>query len=183
MVLQAVMGGDVGRVTATTLRPEVDGVEGLVTDEVGVGLAVIAADCVPVLLADEDAGVVAAAHAGRRGTAAQIVPKTVAAMVELGARTERVRVWFGPAICGACYEVGAEVQGEVAPLVPAAVCQTRDETPGLDLRAGLRAQLVELGVASIDEDSRCTAEDSGLYSFRRDGTTGRQGAAIALLAQ
>lgn len=182
VVLQAVSGGDVAVVDAASPQ-EIDGVEALVTTTPGVGLAVIAADCVPILLADESAGVIGVAHAGRRGMAAGIAVKAVDAMVALGASRAATTALLGPAICGACYEVGLAVQREVAPHVPAAVCQTREGTPGLDLHAGVADQLSRAGIEHIERDVRCTAEDAALYSYRRDGTTGRHGAAIAMLGQ
>jgi YfiH family protein len=139
----------------------------------GVGLAVLAADCVPVLLADPRAGVVGAAHAGRVGAAAGVVPATLAAMVERGARVEAVEVLLGPAVCGGCYEVPADMRAEVDAALPGSAARTRGGTPGLDLRAGLYRQLTALGVARIGVDPRCTAEDRELYSHRRDGRTGR----------
>ncbi len=162
VVLQAVSGGPVGVVGEDGLPDlgeragvgegaeaaegaEVDGVEALVTRATDLGLAVLVADCVPVLLADVQAGVIGAAHSGRRGLAAGIVPATVAAMLEQGASADRMTAWVGPGICGSCYEVGAAVQAEVATLVPASVSTTAWGTPGLDLLAGVRAQLAARG--------------------------------------
>ncbi len=149
VVLQAVSGGDVALVDESSPR-EVEGVEALVTTTPGVGLAVIAADCVPVLLADEQAGVIGVAHAGRRGMAAGIVVKALEAMVELGATPAGTAALLGPAICGKCYEVGSAVQGQVADVVPAAVCDTRKGTPGLDLHAGVLDQLTRAGVQQVE---------------------------------
>jgi len=151
-----------------------------VTAVVGLAVAVTAADCVPVLLADPVAGVVGAAHAGRVGAAAGVVPATVAAMAALGARAERVEVLLGPAVCGACYEVPAAMREEVEALLPGSAACTRAGTPSLDLRAGLQRQLGMLGVAGVACDPRCTLEDSTLYSHRRDGLTGRQAGIIWL---
>ena len=102
-------------------------------------LMVRAADCVPVLLADPVAGVIGAAHPGRPGLAAGVVPATVAAMRERGATD--ITAWIGPHVCGGCYEVPAEMRDEVGALVPAAVATTTWGTPALDLGAGVRAQL------------------------------------------
>jgi YfiH family protein len=142
---------------------------------------VIAADCVPVTMTDLDAGVLAVAHAGRRGMATDIVTRTLRLMASHGARPTAVTAWLGPAICGGCYEVGEVVQDEVATVVPAARCLTRDGTPGLDLHAGVRSQLVDAGVRDIRADPRCTLEHDDLYSYRRDGVTGRHGVAVALV--
>ncbi len=145
-------------------RPSADGI---VTDRADVVLLVRAADCVPVLLADPDAGVVGAAHAGRPGVAAGVVPRTVAAMRELGAR--ELTAWVGPHVCGACYEVPPALQDEVAALVPETRATTSWGTPALDIGAGVRAQLAAAGVTVVDDGAACTRETADLYSYRRDG--------------
>jgi YfiH family protein len=155
--------------------PEVDA---LVTREPGLALAVLAADCAPVLLADHSAGVVAAAHAGRKGLLAGVVPATLTAMERLGARAASTLAAIGPAACGACYEVPAEMQQEVATRFPAAHSTTSRGTPGLDLPAAVVAALTECGVQvrpgpRSAGTPRCTIEDGDLYSYRRDRTTGR----------
>ena len=151
----------------------VPGTDALVTATPGLTLAVLVADCVPVLLADADAGVVAAAHAGRRGVQAGIVGQAIAAMERLGARAERITVALGPAVCGRCYEVPRAMQEEVADGLPESRATTRAGTPALDLRAGLRAQLEALGVPTVEVSDVCTAESPDHYSYRRDGVTGR----------
>jgi YfiH family protein len=160
--------------------PDVPDTDAAVTALPGVGLAVLAADCVPVLLADPDAGVVGAAHAGRVGAAAGVLPATVAAMEALGARASAIEVLLGPAICGGCYEVPAAMQAEVDLQLPGSAVRTRRGTPGLDIRAGLYHQLVELGVARIGGDPRCTLESRELFSHRRDARTGRQAGIVWL---
>lgn len=156
-------------------RPEpVARTDGLVTATAGLAVAVLVADCVPVLLADPAAGVVAAVHAGRAGAAAGVLPGAVAAMAELGADPARTDALLGPAVCGPCYEVPAAMRAEVDAALPGSATTTRGGRPGLDLRAGLARQLAALGVARVVTDPRCTAEDPELFSHRRDGTTGRQ---------
>jgi len=181
VVLAAVSGGPVARVGASG-PAEVTGVEALVTTEPDLALAVIAADCVPVLLADDEAGVVAVAHAGRRGVAARIVPDAVAAMADLGAAAGRTTAWLGPAICGRCYEVGEQVAAQVSDLEPAAAVTTRWGTPGLDLTAAVHDQLRRCGVVDVGVDGRCTLEDLDLFSYRRDGRTGRHAAVVVRTA-
>jgi YfiH family protein len=150
--------------------------DGLVTAEPGVTLSVRAADCVPVLLADPDAGVIGACHCGRPGVVAGIVPATVAAMRELGATA--ITAWVGPHVCGRCYEVPPELQDEVAAVEPATRATTSWGTPALDVGAGVVAQLERGDVAVVDV-SRCTLESPGLYSYRREGTrSGRQAGLI-----
>ncbi len=147
--------------------------DALVTAEAGLALVVLVADCVPLMLADVEAGVVAAVHAGRVGARVGVVPAAVEAMRSLGAEPARTEALLGPAICGDCYEVPADMAADVEKHVPGSACKTRKGTPGLDLRAGLWRQLADLGVGKIGVDPRCTNEDKTLFSFRRDGTTGR----------
>ncbi len=156
----------------------VTGTDALVTRTPGVVLAALVADCVPVLLADPAAGVVAAVHAGRVGARAGIVGSVLTAMVELGADPAATDALLGPAVCGGCYEVPAAMRDDVQVHLPGSATTTRGGAPGLDLRAGIAAQLDALGVAQIVTDRRCTAEDRTLYSHRRDGVTGRQAALV-----
>ncbi len=143
-------------------------------------LAVLAADCVPVLLTDPVAGVVAAVHAGREGVRRGVLPATLSAMASLGARARHVTALLGPAVCGACYEVPPAMQAEVAAVTPAAAVPTRSGTAGLDLRAGLAEVLARAGVTDVVHDPRCTVEDRQLFSHRRDGVTGRQAGLVWL---
>src|SRR5580765_3918070 len=129
--------------------PDLADTDAVVTAVPGIGVAVLSADCVPVLLADPVAGVVGAAHAGRVGAAAGVVPATLDAMAALGARVERVEALLGPAICGGCYEVPAAMRRAVDEALPGSAVRTRSGSPGLDLRAGLYHQLTALGVARI----------------------------------
>jgi len=154
--------------------------DALVTRTVGVALAVLVADCVPVLLADPEAGVVGAAHAGREGVRRHVVARAVEAMVELGANPRRVDVLLGPAICGRCYELSQDLADRVESAAPGGATRTRTGAPGLDLRAALAGELGRLGVVNVVSDPRCTAEDPTLFSYRRDGVTGRQAAVIWL---
>ncbi len=152
--------------------------DGLVTDVPGLAVAALVADCVPVLLGDPVAGVVAAVHAGRAGAQAGVLPATLAAMHGLGAEPGDVEALLGPAACGQCYEVPPAMQAEVARHLPGSASRTRSGTSGLDLRAGLWQQLADAGVGRIGVDPRCTIEDAALFSYRREGTTGRLAALI-----
>ncbi|MGY1807411.1 peptidoglycan editing factor PgeF [Blastococcus sp. SYSU D00669] len=154
--------------------------DALVTAERGLVLCVLVADCVPVLLSDAEAGVVAAVHAGREGVRKKVVPAALAAMGRLGARARAITALLGPSVCGACYEVPAALQAEVARVVPGAAVRTRRGTPGLDLRAGVAEQLGRAGVGQVVHDPRCTVEDRFLFSHRRDGVTGRQAGVVFL---
>ena len=153
--------------------------DALLTAERGVTLLVRVADCVPVLLADPEAGVVAAVHAGRVGMVEGVVPAAVAALREHGA--ERVHAWIGPHVCGHCYEVPFAMRAEVGALLPETVQTTWSGTPSLDLGAGVAAQLRDAGVEQVVAVPGCTRERSDLYSHRRDGAdAGRLGALIRL---
>jgi hypothetical protein len=154
--------------------------DGMFTAVPGLALGALGADCPAVLLADPVARLVGAAHSGREGTARGVVPALVRAMTQAGAVAGRMRALIGPGICGGCYEVPADLRDRVAAAVPGTGCRTRAGTPGLDLRAGITAQLTAAGVARVRTDGRCTAEDGGLYSYRRDGRTGRMAALVWL---
>ena len=178
--MRQVHGADVGRVPdpgrpgagqrAVTEPPSRDA---CFTSVTGLALGVLSADCPAVLLADPEAGIIAAAHSGRSGTALGVVPALVRAMTRAGADPARTRAVIGPAICGGCYEVPEQMRDAVAAAVPGSGCLTRAGTPGLDLRAGIAGQLAAAGVRQVRIDDRCTAEDRDLYSYRRDGRTGR----------
>ena len=137
------------------------------------GVAVMVADCVPLLLAADDGTVVAAVHAGRRGMLDGVVTAAVEAMAGLGADPAGLWAAIGPAICGSCYEVPERMRDEAAAREPACAAVTRWGTPGLDIAAGVAAQLRRAGVRRIDRPGWCTYEDRRFYSHRRDGTTGR----------
>jgi YfiH family protein len=170
--MSQVHGSTVARVgrDAPAQAPEADA---LLTTDRGVGLVVLVADCVPVLFAARGSDTIAVAHAGRRGVVAGVVPETVAAMQEHGAWPSRMVAKVGPAICGRCYEVPAAMQEEVCAAVPEARSTTSDGTPGLDLPAAVVAQLARAGVETVEVDPWCTAERDDLFSYRRDGVTGR----------
>jgi YfiH family protein len=152
--------------------------DALVTAEPGLAVAVLVADCVPILLSDATAGVVGAVHAGRVGARVGVVPAALDAMRSVGAQAHRIEALLGPAICGDCYEVPAAMAEDVEKHLPGSACRSRKGTPGLDLRAGLWRQLADLGIGKIGVDPRCTVEDKTLFSYRRDGSTGRIAATI-----
>lgn len=151
----------------------VDDTDALVTRTPRLALAALSADCVPVLMADARAGVVAAVHAGRVGAASGVVARALEAMLALGAQAEDVSALLGPAVSGRNYEVPAAMADEVEAALPGSRTTTSAGTPGLDLRAGIACQLKNLGVTAIDVDPRCTVEDTNLFSHRRDAPTGR----------
>ncbi len=150
-----------------------DDTDALVTNAPRLALAVVTADCVPVLMGDARAGVIGAVHAGRVGAQRGVVARAVEAMLSLGAHVEDLSVLLGPAVSGANYEVPAAMADEVEAALPGSRTTTSAGTPGLDLRAGIACQLRGLGVTSIDADPRCTVADPSLFSHRRGAPTGR----------
>ncbi|WP_411757146.1 peptidoglycan editing factor PgeF [Streptomyces venezuelae] len=152
---------------------EIPAVDAVVTARRGLALAVLTADCTPVLLADPVAGVAAAAHAGRPGMLAGVVPAAVEAMVELGAEPGRIVARTGPAVCGRCYEVPEAMRADAAAIEPAAHAETSWGTPAVDVTAGVHAQLERLGVRDREQSPACTLESGDHFSYRRDRTTGR----------
>lgn len=171
--MHQVHGHAVARIAVGRVPRAAPRADAIFTDAPETALGVLVADCAPVLVADPAARLVGAAHAGREGMAAGVVTALVTAMSAAGADPGRMCAVIGPAICGGCYEVPAQLRDRVAAAVPEAACVTRAGTPGIDIRAGLRAQLARCGLRSVGSDRRCTAQTAGLFSYRRDGSTGR----------
>jgi len=153
---------------------DVAGVDALITDRPGLALAAQGADC--VMLAIAAGPWIAAVHCGWRGLVDGVVPETLAALAAGGADLASAEAHLGPAICGRCYLVDAARARQVGLVAPEAVVASPDAT-GVDVRAGVMAQLQRAGIVAT-VDPRCTAEDTSLYSYRRDGTTGRQAIVI-----
>ena len=149
------------------------------------GLAVLVADCIPLLLSNADASLVAAVHCGWRGTVAGVVEATLDALPE---SPGRLVAWLGPGVCGDCYEVGSEVRDALAPDERQGVLVKRRPACGaarkwrMDLPALIAARLRRRGVERIVPSSLCTVCDGRFYSYRRDGRTGRFAALIWLAA-
>ena len=175
--MSQVHGTTVAQVTGAALEP-LPGTDGMVTATTGIALAVLVADCVPVLAADRVAGVVGVAHAGRIGAAGGIATALIHAMTDLGAHLPDIAVLLGPAICGRCYEVPADMRDAVDSKLPGSASVTSVGTAGLDLRAGIARQLAAVGIISMELDSRCTHEDVRLFSYRRQARTGRFAAVV-----
>ena len=140
--------------------------DALYTEEAGLALSVITADCVPVLLAGRRS--LAAVHAGWRGIVASILEPTLAALSEPPAE---LTAWIGPAIGPCCYEVGHEVAEQViAASHTGIMLPGRGERPHLDLVAAVRWQLERLGVREVRTVTACTrCKEEQLWSYRRQG--------------
>ena len=149
--------------------------DALVTGIPGVSLAVQVADCIPLLLHSAES--VAAVHVGRKGLVNGVALAALEAMRDMG--SSEITAIIGPSICGNCYEVSQEIYDEVVTVHPVAASRTSQGTPALDLPAALRAVLESQSISLIDE-SHCTLENDDLYSYRRDGVTGRQAGIISL---
>lgn len=152
------------------MEPEADAA---VTSTPGCVLAVLTADCLPVVFAAKDGSEIAVAHAGWRGLAAGVLEATVAAMRTSPAD---VRAWLGPAAGPGAYEIGAEVFEAFAardPRAQAAFVATRDGHWKVDLFALAKLRLADAGVADVHGGGVCTISDPRFFSHRRDRTTGR----------
>ena len=157
------------------LSTEAPTADALITDNPNLALAVMVADCIPLLLSSMN--LVAAVHVGRAGLVNSIALKTVTRMQELGAGS--ISAMIGPSICGSCYEVPKELHDSVVSLHPAASSRTSSGTFGLDLPAALKVALETAGVA-VESKDICTFEDENYYSYRRNQVTGRQVGVIKL---
>ncbi|WEV52683.1 polyphenol oxidase family protein [Bifidobacterium sp. ESL0704] len=121
-----------------------------VTAQTGIALGMFAADCLPVLLADAQAGVIGAAHCGRKGLQRGVIGSAVDLMVAKGAKPNRIVATLGPCICGDCYEVGDQIADEFDAQFPATFTLTRFGGPGIDIA---KAALQELAKAGIPADN------------------------------
>ena len=172
----AVHGSGVARVDAPQER--VDEVDALITDCPGIALFATYADCYPIVLWDPDHRAAALAHAGWRGTEAEVAAHTVQAMRrEFGTDPSRLKAGIGPGICGRCYEVGEEVATRFDPRF---VQPTEGDRFLLDLAAALHAQLEEAGIQQIFQLGLCTKETPFLPSHRRTPDGARFGAIVAI---
>jgi len=168
-----VLSDDDARAWASEFPPVAAGSGDAMVTTARLALGVLVADCVPIVLADAAARVVAVAHAGRRGVELGVVGQAVAAMRALGA--DSIKAAIGPAICGHCYEVPAQMQAEVAALAPEAVSTTRWGTPGLDLPSAAAAQLRAADVDIVAHLGDCTLENPRWYSHRRATAAAAEG--------
>ena len=149
--------------------------DALITTVPGIALAVMVADCIPLLLSSST--VVAAVHVGRRGLMNSIALKAVDAMRALG--VEQIHAQLGASICGRCYEVPQELADEVVAKHPSASSLTNNLTPALDLPRALIADLVAHGV-TYEASTICTLENDEYFSYRRHNITGRNAGVVWL---
>lgn len=149
--------------------------DAMITTKPGISLAVMVADCIPLLFVSKE--VVAAVHVGRAGLINRVAIKALHQMRNMGAID--VHAIIGPSICGRCYEVPFEMQQDVIADHPRAFATTHSGTPGLDLPAGLIAELVAEGV-TYEASTVCTMEDELYFSHRKHNPTGRFAGVVSL---
>jgi YfiH family protein len=155
------------------IRQEIYDCDALITSEKNLHLAVMVADCIPLLISSTT--YVAAVHVGRPGLVGRIATHTINAMKDRGAIDFTAII--GPSVCANCYEVAPEMYAEVSAEFPATA--TSPEKHALNLQSGLRAELEALGV-QVEELHICTKESSDYFSYRREKETGRQVGVVAL---
>ena len=175
--MNQVHGSDVAWMSGDADRPDADA---MFTDQASLGLLVRVADCLPIVLAAPDDGLVGVVHCGRVGLMAGVVPAAVESLRERGAR--RLQAWLGPRVCGRCYELPADMADEVAAAVPEARSTTSWGTPAADIGAGALAQLRsrDVDIRDIGADV-CTVADERFFSHRRDGSEAGRFGAVAVL--
>jgi len=187
ITLSAVHGSDVVVVDDDVLEGARAGhdpvADAVVCARADIALLAMGADCLTLAIVGDDDRTVAAVHCGWRGLAGDVVGATVATLARLG--VQPAHVVLGPAVCGACYPVSPERVDDVRATAPEGVTEASlvvcpDGQPGIDVRAGVTHRLQSLGVpgSQITSVALCTVEEPDLFSFRRDGRTGRQGIVV-----
>lgn len=170
----------------TADRPKADG---LVTDQPNIALAIITADCAPILLADPEAGVIGACHAGWKGAINGVIANTIEQMVQLGATPEHIVAAIGPTISGNNYQVGSEFAQQLRAIDSAAdpflFRPTGADEEHFDLPGFVSAQLHRAGITQVEDLAVCPYQDSAQYFSHRHTThhatqAGRQ---ISIIAQ
>lgn len=173
-------------VSSNTSRDSLLETDALITNEPGVCIAVMSADCVPIVLYDEKNNAVAAVHSGWRGTVARILEKTLAEMKKLfGTKGEDLHAGIGPSISQEVYEVGGEVVQQIKKsfegyndlLIPVS-----EEKARLDLWTANKIQLLEFGVSprNIEISNLCTVQHNRHFFSARKGDRGRFAAGIMI---
>ncbi len=166
--MNQVHGDDVVYVDKTTQTPNCDAI---ISNQKGLALAVMVADCIPILMYDERTQSIAAVHAGRKGTQLNIVSKTLNAMQEhFGVKPEEVNVYMGASIGACCYEVGIEVTKGLEK-----VLHVKNNRFFLDLPLANHSALLDAGIKAkhIHKEAICTCCDIRYFSYRREHQTGR----------
>jgi hypothetical protein len=165
-----VHGNRIKSVVAPGLYP---GYDALVTRELSIVLCITAADCAVILLADAEAGVIGACHAGWRGTVANIIANTTAEMERIGAEANRIHAYVSPCICVDHFEVGEEVAEKFSDKY--VVRRDEWERPHVDLKSAIAQQLAAVSVVRVEISERCTFSETEIFFSHRAerGVTGR----------
>jgi YfiH family protein len=185
--VKQVHGTEVHKVMEPAPGPSAVEADALVTDQIGIALGVLSADCAPVLLADAAAGVIGAAHAGWRGALAGVIDRLVEAMIERGARPERMTAAVGPCIAKPSYEVGPDMRADVEQADPEGLVFF-EAVPGsdrhhFDLKAYALSRLARLGVENrqaLPEDT--LTDEARFFSARRSRNRGEDKFGLLLSA-
>jgi len=151
----------------------------LISNQIGTSLAVRTADCLPILIADSKAGIVAAVHAGWRGSVARVAEVAVKAMLDLGARRQDMMASLGPCIGDCCFEINTDIAMQLAQSCGEDVITQREGVIYANLAKTNELQLIQAGLAAgnIETLGICTVccHSPSYFSYRRDhGQTGRQ---------
>lgn len=158
-----VHGNQIAEAKPGFVHPDTDG---LVTDQLGLMLYGCFADCLPIIIWDEDKPLIGLAHAGWQGTAGKISIKLVEKLIEMGGT--KLSAWIGPGICAKHYQVSAGFETQVKPLNLKAMINLPDDH-FFDLKLENRTQLeTYLKPETIEVSQICTFEDPNYYSYRRD---------------
>lgn len=152
--------------------------DAVVTTAADLALVVLTADAVPVLLGDDEAGVICALNGSALGVRAGIIPAALAAMQDLGADPHRMHALLGPSATGRNMVVSEEMAADMEAHIPHVRARTVRGQTSLDLRRGIAHQLVQTGFAGVTVDPRCTIEDHAFFSTYREQKTGCQAGVI-----
>lgn len=154
---------------------DISEVDALITSEKNIALAILSADCASILIYAEEIQQIAAIHAGWRGMNNAILPKVLSHLINNGAKSFKAVI--GPSICANCYRVSRERYLEVQSMVPSAAKITSEGKYCIDIQAGLISQFLQYEITP-ELVNICTFENPDVYSYRRDGITGRFASAI-----
>ncbi len=171
--------------TAIATRHDYPDCDGLILTEKNLGIFLNFADCTPIILYDEKQNIGAVSHAGWRGTAQKIAPKTVEKMVKLyNSKPENITAVIGPAIGFCCYNVGEEVFEKLSKTVQnfERLSEIREGNIFVDLKNINKRQLKEIGIKEIDVCPYCTVHNNDLFfSYRNENATTKRHSAVLKL--
>lgn len=177
--LEQIHSADIHNINQVSNKPLIG--DALITEQKGIALAVMTADCLPIIISDKDGNQIAAIHGGWRSLSAGIIKKTLLQMRYVPAE---LYAWLGPCIGPKAFEVGGEVQcifSQRDISLEKAFQQTSSDKYHCDLQLLASLQLQTLGLTNISRLEHCTYSLDNYYSFRRNNITGRMATVICLL--